>query len=377
MRGLKAIVLVLAIEVIGVSATLPAGAQLADGARMPAASAFQHTVNQFIEAELKLYPERATALGDHRFDGRVDDHSAAGIARIVSHANQWAKIFRAFDANSLSPNSEADREWLLANIDGELLWTERVRLYERDPGMYLPTAAVYELIKRNFAPARIRMRSVTAREKAALANLRAARVNLKPEHVPQVAIDIELEQMPATLTFFRASLPEAFDKVPDGPDKKAFRAANTQVISAIDDYETWLRTALRPHARGSYAIGADAYRRMLADEDMVDTSLDKLEAIGETEMQRLQEQFVATARLVDSKHSPGEVAAELGREHPDANQVISSVSAGLSSIRTYVVSHHLAKIPSDVAPIVAETPPFMRATTFASMDSPGPFEKTI
>jgi len=143
MRGLKAIVLVLAIEVIGVSATLPAGAQLADGARMPAASAFQHTVNQFIEAELKLYPERATALGDHRFDGRVDDHSAAGIARIVSHANRWAKIFRAFDANSLSPSSEADREWLLANIDGELLWTERVRLYERDPGMYLPTAAVY------------------------------------------------------------------------------------------------------------------------------------------------------------------------------------------------------------------------------------------
>jgi uncharacterized protein (DUF885 family) len=376
MRGLKAIVLVLAIEVVGTSATLFANAQLADGARMPVASAFQRTVSQFIEAELKLYPERATALGDHRFDNRVDDHSAAGIARIVSHANRWAKIFRTFDANSLSPNSETDREWLLANIDGELLWTERVRSYERDPGMYLPTAAVYELIKRNFAAARVRMHSVTAREKAALANLRAARANLKPEQVPQVAIDIVLEQMPATLTFFRASLPAAFDKVPDSPDKKAFRVANAHVISAIDDYGKWLRTALRPRARGSYAIGADAYRTMLADEDMVDTPLDKLEQIGEMEMQRLQEQFVATARLVDPKHSPGEVATELGREHPNANQVISSVSAGLSSIRAYVVSHHLARIPSDVAPIVVETPPFMRATTFASMDSPGPFEKT-
>jgi uncharacterized protein (DUF885 family) len=31
-------------------------------------------------------------------------------------------------------------------------------------------------------------------------------------------------------------------------------------------------------------------------------------------------------------------------------------------------------IPSDVRPIVEETPPFMRATTFASMDTPGPFE---
>jgi uncharacterized protein (DUF885 family) len=376
MRGLKAIVLVLAIEMIGTSVTFLADAQIAYGAGAPAASAFQRTVNQFIEAELKLYPERATALGDHRFDARVDDHSAAGIARIVSHANRWAKIFRRFDANSLSPTDEADREWLLANIDGELLWTERVRSYERDPGMYLPTAAVYELIQRNFASARIRMRSVTAREKAALANLRAARDNLKPEHVPQVAIDIVLEQMPATLTFFRASLPEAFDKVPDGSDKKAFRAANTRAISAIDDYGKWLRTALRPHAHGSYAIGADAYRRMLADEDMVDTPLDKLEQIGEIEMRRLQEQFVATAKLVDPEHSPGEVASALGREHPNANQVISSVNAGLSSIRAYVVSHHLARIPSDVAPIVAETPPFMRATTFASMNSPGPFEKT-
>jgi uncharacterized protein (DUF885 family) len=376
MCGLKTFVLLLSIEVVGASVTPLAEARLPDSTHVPAASTFQRTVNQFIEAELKLYPERATALGDHRFDARVDDHSAVGIARIVSHANRWAKIFRRFDANSLSPNSEADREWLLANIDGELLWTERVRSYERDPGMYLPTAAVYKLIQRDFAPARVRMRSVTAREKAALANLRAARANLKPERVPQVAIDIVLEQMPATLTFFRASLPEAFDKVPDGPDKKAFRAANTHVISAIDDYGKWLRTALRPHARGSYAIGADAYRRMLADEDMVDTPLDKLEQIGEIEMRRLQEQFVATARLIDPTRSPGEIATALGREHPNADQVISSVSAGLSSIRAYVVSHHLARIPSDVEPIVAETPPFMRATTFASMNSPGPFEKT-
>jgi uncharacterized protein (DUF885 family) len=376
MRGLKAFVLLLAIEVVGTSATLLAGGQLPDGARMPVPRAFQRTVNQFIEAELKLYPERATALGDHRFDSRVDDHSAAGIARIVSHANRWAKIFRTFDDNSLSPNSEADREWLLAKIDEELLWTERVRSYERDPGMYLPTPGVHELIKRNFAPARVRMRSVTAREKGALANLRAARANLKPERVPQVAIDIVLEQMPATLTFFRASLPETFDKVANDPDKESFREANAQVILAIDDYGKWLRTTLRPRARGSYAIGADAYRRMLADEDMVDTSLDKLEQIGEKEMRRLQQQFVATARRVDPKHSPVEVATALGREHPNANQVISSVSAGLSSIRAYVISHHLARVPSNVEPIVAETPPFMRATTFASMDSPGPFEKT-
>ncbi len=32
-------------------------------------------------------------------------------------------------------------------------------------------------------------------------------------------------------------------------------------------------------------------------------------------------------------------------------------------------------IPSPVMPIVEETPPFMRALTSASMDTPGPYEK--
>jgi uncharacterized protein (DUF885 family) len=376
MRSLKTIPLLLAIAVVATSATPLGDTPLRGAATRSAATAFQHAVDQFIEAELKLYPERATALGDHRFDARVDDDSATGIAQIVSHANRWAKIFHSFDANSLSPHDEADREWLLANIDGELLWTERMRSYERDPGMYLPTAAVHELITRNFAPARVRMRSVTAREKAGLANLRAARANLKPERVPQVEIDIVLDQMPATLAFFRGSLPAAFDKAPDGQDKEAFREANARLIAAIEDYRKWLSSSLRPLARGDYAIGADAYRRMLADEDMVDTPLDRLEQIGEKEMQRLQGQFAATAKIIDPKHSPGEVATALGREHPDADKVILSVSVGLASIRAYVVSHHLATIPSDVQPIVAETPPFMRATTFASMDSPGPFERT-
>jgi uncharacterized protein (DUF885 family) len=376
MRRLLTVLFLLVIRVGGTSATPRVAAQLPESAGMLEERAFQGTVKRFIEEELTIYPERATALGDHRFDARLDDDSPAGIARIVSHAHRWAKILRAFDRNSLSPNSEADREWLLANIDGELLRTQSMRSYERDPSMYLPTRAVNELIKRNFAPPAVRMHSVTARETAALANLQAARANLKPERVPPVAIDIVLQQMPATLTFFKTSLPQAFDKVPDGPDKRAFRGANSQAISAIDDYGTWLRAVLRPRTRGTYAIGADAFRRMIYDEDMVDTPLDKLEQIGEIELRRLQQQFVATARVVDPKHSAAEVASALGADHPAADQVISCVKAGLGSIRAYVVNHHLVKIPSDVQPIVAETPPYMRATTFASMDSPGPFEKT-
>src|SRR5262249_9058616 len=40
----------------------------------------------------------------------------------------------------------------------------------------------------------------------------------------------------------------------------------------------------------------------------------------------------------------------------------------------FIVEHKIVTIPSPVPPILEETPPFMRALTFASMDTPGPYE---
>ena len=86
--------------------------------------------------------------------------------------------------------------------------------------------------------------------------------------------------MPATIGFFNNDVPLAFAKVADGPDKQAFAKANANLVAAIQDYAQWLKNDLMPKASGDYAIGADAYRRMLNDADMVDMPLDQLEQVG-------------------------------------------------------------------------------------------------
>jgi uncharacterized protein (DUF885 family) len=43
-------------------------------------------------------------------------------------------------------------------------------------------------------------------------------------------------------------------------------------------------------------------------------------------------------------------------------------------MREFIERRRIVDIPSPVPPIVQETPPFMRALTFASMDTPGPYE---
>jgi hypothetical protein len=41
----------------------------------------------------------------------------------------------------------------------------------------------------------------------------------------------------------------------------------------------------------------------------------------------------------------------------------------------FIQEKHIVDIPSPVRPTLENTPPFMRATTTASMDTPGPYEK--
>jgi hypothetical protein len=128
---------------------------------------FRAIVARFIDSDMRLHPERATEDGDHRFDNRLGNLSQSGIQAKIRHAREWKARFLRLPAAALSPPNEADREWLIAHLDAELLWNEEVKFYRSDPGAYMPTAAVDSLIKRDFAPLAQRMRSVTAREQAA------------------------------------------------------------------------------------------------------------------------------------------------------------------------------------------------------------------
>jgi hypothetical protein len=81
------------------------------------------------------------------------------------------------------------------------------------------------------------------------------------------------------------------------------------------------------------------------------------------------------AKEVDPTKTPLEVLAELATIHPAPDALLSSFQAQFSSLISFINARGIITIPSPVEPTLEETPPFMRATTQASMDSPGPFEK--
>ena len=64
----------------------------------------------------------------------------------------------------------------------------------------------------------------------------------------------------------------------------------------------------------------------------------------------------------------------LSDDHPTAEDLIPSVRRSVEAARQFLVEQGIVTIPSEVRPRIEETPPYARSGSFASMDTPGPYE---
>src|SRR5207249_7816496 len=129
-----------------------------------------------------------------------------------------------------------------------------------------------------------------------------------------------------------------------------------------------------PRSNCDIRLGAENYARNLAYEEMVDMPLERLLEIGYHDLHLNQKQFKETAAKIDSSKTPQQVLAALEKDHPAPGGLLDTFRDICTKLREFIVTHKIITIPSPVPPILEETPPFMRALTFASMDTPGPYE---
>jgi uncharacterized protein (DUF885 family) len=319
-------------------------------------------------------PTAATLDGIHRYDDRLEDFGRAEVDRQVKALQGYERRFQAVDPAALSERVRGDRELLLSAIRSSLLTLQIIRPWEKDADVYSAgiSASALALMERGFAPANERLRLLCARERLMPAALRAARANL--QNPPRVYTEIAIEQLPGIVSFFQDDLPAAFGAANDAGLRREFTAVNAQVIAALKAYQSWLRDDLLPRSHGDFRIGAATLRAKLADDEMVDTPLEQLLDIGLADLRRNQAEFARVAAQLAPDKSAQQVLADLAADHPPPAQLLDSFRARFDGLASFITEHQIITMPSTVQPLLRETPAFMRATTFASMDTPGPFE---
>jgi uncharacterized protein (DUF885 family) len=336
--------------------------------------AFHELVDAYFDDYFKANPSAATSVGFHQYDDQLEDFSAAAHERARQRLQKYLAEFEAINPRTLSPLDRDDREIMIATIHSSLLEEERVQMWRKNPDNYSTavTSSIFSLIKRNFAPLDVRLRAVMAREKQIERALEQARSVL--QNPPKIYTDIAIEQMPGNIDFFQDTLPAAFTEVKDTNLVTEFIRTNEAAIAALTNYQEWLKKDLLPRSNGTFAIGAENYRLKLLYDEMVDVPLPRLLQIGYDQLHKDQAAFVEAARKIDPHKTPEDVLKELEKDHPAAESLLSSAQLQLDGLRQFLIDKKIITVPGGAQAKVAETPSFQRATTFASMDTPGPYE---
>ena len=335
---------------------------------------YEGVAEEYIKGYLTARPLLAVSLGFHEYDGKTADYSRLALDAELTRLRRFDDRLKKFDLDKLSQRQSIDLRVLQAAIKHEIFERHDMAAYERNPMVYARAADVNVYIKRNFAALEDRVHSIVLIESQIPNVLIAAKTNLDPV-LPKPYVELAIQIARGSADFLRKNLVEAVKDLKDDRIKAEFQDANRKAAAALTDYAGWLEREKLPRASAEFALGEEKYHRFLAETELVDLPPDKVLELGLAKLKEEQDAFVAAAKTIDPDKPALEVFKQIQSEHPTPASLIPDVAKNLEQIRKYVSSRKLVTIPSEVRAQVKETPQYRRATSFASMDTPGPFEK--
>jgi uncharacterized protein (DUF885 family) len=331
----------------------------------------------YVQQLLRDRPTTATQAGIHAYDDLLPDLSAAAIAArdAAAHRELNDLDVLARSGERLSDEDAGDVLIMRTALERQLLDDEREQTWKHSPSLYTQSAsfAIYGLFSRDFAPLGERLRSAIARERAIPALLAAGKANVTT--VDPTTAELAKADLAGAVAFFSSVVPAAFADVQDPALRTDFAASNAAAVAALRDYQSAMLAGPLAHPSGTYAIGADVFARRLELQEGRAIPLDVYERVGRQALDETKAAFVAAARRIDPSKTAAQVYADLGTQHPSADKLLDTAQNELAALRAFVKAKHLVTLPAEFDVRVHDTPLFNRQTSFASMNTPGAFER--
>ena len=367
-------------------------ATAADTAKADAA--FADLSKRALEGWLQLSPVSATQIGEHKYDGELDDLSAAGRQKGLAFSKKILAELDATDTAALSRENQVDAAILRNQLQYDIWTAETLQSWAWDPQVYNNVAggAIYGLMAREFAPLPERLKSATARMQKIPALLAQARENLDPARVPKVHAETVAKQNAGILSIVDTFITPNLKDLPEA-DRAQAEAAIDGLKKAVAEHQAWLDKTLVPNAKGDFRIGQTLYDQKLQFALLSSLSRADIKQRAEGELKRVREAMYGIARTV-LKDKPGapalpetptadeqqkaiEAALELAyAERPARDKVVPDAEAALAQATEFVRQHDLVTLPD--APVeIIEMPEFQRGVAVAYCDSPGPLDKNL
>ena len=334
-------------------------------------TAFQELSQRLIKEHWDFYPTAGSRIGRHEYDGQLPDLSPSQNKRREEELRRGLSELRALGINGLNETGRLSYRIMELFLRRELFIFNDLKPLENNPMRHTGYLNVSGYIRRDYAPLEDRIRSATSAMKQApdfLEVLDQALSNRISSHV----VDMSVESYSGMARFYRVDLADAATGVTDPEIVTKFNQARETAAVALDSFVERLKSRGASGPDG-FAIGAELYSGMLATGEGLDAPLSRIAAIGQANLEDNLARIKELAQSIAPGRSVSEIVEEIGRNHPQAQQLIPETRGMLEDIRQSLIDFDVITVPSEDRCQVIETPTYMRYA-FAAMDSAGALE---
>ena len=339
----------------------------------PALSSWDGLVDEYIETLFADNPPAGVRAGRHEFDGRLPAFTPESIRAHAARLHALRDRARAFDVAALDKRQRFEREYLMAQITGELFWIEAAETPFRSPGYYGGALSPDVYTDREYAPLEERLRAFTMYLRAVPAATLRVRANLRTP-MPKTYAQLGHLMFGGMAHFYEKDAPAVFAAVKDAELQRQFSEAAVEALAAMKALDAWF-VAEQARATDDFALGPVKFQRMLHDTEGVDIPIARLKEMGEGDLER----NLAALREECARYAPGaavQACVERMQEKKPAGGPVKEAMRQLPRLRQFLIDHDVVTIPSAEVATVDEAPAYRRWNA-AYISTPGPFEKSL
>lgn len=352
---------------------------------------FQRLGEQYLQRFVEFSPVTATSLGDHRFDGELDDVSEAARNRKLAWIRDIAKQLEKIDTRKLSRINQVDYALLKHSLASQRWHIEELREWQWNPLIYTGTSgnAIYSLMARDFARLEERLTSVGKRLEQFPRFFKQVRSTLEPDRVPAIHARTAIAQNRGVLKMIDNMVRPSLGNLPQDQQEELARASRI-AEKAIGEHQQWLESELLPNAKGDHRLGIEHYEQKLAFSLHSPLRRQEIRDLADRRVQELHEQMYRIAKplyreqypLTNFPDKPSDpfrrAVIRFGlekayQEAPKADEIVATARASVTAATDFIRENKLISLVPDPLEIIV-MPEFRRGVSLAYCDSPGPLE---
>ena len=337
-------------------------------------------------------PVAATALGDHRADGRLDDVDAAARERLRKAFVEYRETLAAIERGKLSRANQVDAAILSNEIESTLFDLDALEEWAWNPLYYVRLSgnAIYGLLSRDFSPLEERLDNAASRLEQLPRFFAQARDSLQPERVPKIHAETAIQQNRGLVTIVDSMIVPRLQELPPESAKR-LEAAIATAREAVAEQQAWLEEELLPRANGDFRIGAELYDRKLAFALNSSLSRREIRTLAEREYEFVRNEMYEIAKQVyaeqhpytafpdspDESYKQAIIRAALEKAYqqlPPRDEIVEIARQYLQQATDFVVAKNIVTMPEEPVEIIV-MPEFQRGIALAYLSPPGPLDR--